>query len=114
VLRQDYEPVGLVSAAPMAGDWFHQHFGVSKGGLRVSAWFGPNNQRARKPGVPGEKLMDYGAIDVDKGGSAIPYHMEDPYIRKEFEETLKGEGTESNMKDEFYTEGGGGDIGQVM
>src|SRR5215472_4510569 len=28
VLRQDYEPVGLVSAAPMSGDWFHQHFGV--------------------------------------------------------------------------------------
>jgi hypothetical protein len=40
--------------------------------------------------------------------------MEDPYIRKEFEETLKLEGTASNMKDEFYVEGGGGDIGQAM
>jgi quercetin dioxygenase-like cupin family protein len=114
VMRQDYEPVGLVSAAPMAGDWFHQHFGVSKGGLRVSAWFGPNNQRARKPGVPGEKLMDYGAIDIDKGGSAIPYSMEDPFIRKEFEDTLKGEGTISGMKDEFYAEGGDAKFGQVM
>jgi quercetin dioxygenase-like cupin family protein len=37
VLRQDYEPVGLVSAAPMSGDWFHQHFGVSKEGLRITA-----------------------------------------------------------------------------
>ena len=78
VLRQDYEPVGLVSAAPMAGDWFHQHFGVGKEALRISAWHGPNNQRARKAGRPGEQLMDYGAIDLNKGGSAIPYHQEDP------------------------------------
>ncbi len=33
VLRQDYEYGGIVSAAPMSGDWFHQHFGVAKEGL---------------------------------------------------------------------------------
>jgi quercetin dioxygenase-like cupin family protein len=102
ILRQDYEPVGMVSAAPMAGDWFHQHFGTSKEGLRVSAWHGPNNQRARKAGRPGEQLMDYGAIDLNKGGSAIPYHQEDPAIRKEFEENLKKEGVASRMNPEFY------------
>jgi quercetin dioxygenase-like cupin family protein len=102
VLRQDYEYGGMISAAPMSGDWFHQHFGVSKGGLRISAWHGPNNQRARKPGVPGEMLMDYGAIDLKKGGSAIPYHEEDPAIRAEFEATLKREGVESRMNPEFY------------
>ena len=32
ILRQDYEPVGLVSAAPMSGDWYHQHFGIGKEG----------------------------------------------------------------------------------
>ena len=53
ILRQDYEPVGMVSAAPMSGDWFHQHFGISKEPLRITAWHGPNNQRARKPGAPG-------------------------------------------------------------
>jgi mannose-6-phosphate isomerase-like protein (cupin superfamily) len=102
IKRQDYEPVGLVSAAPMSGDWYHQHFGIGKEGLRISAWHGPNNQRARKPGVPGEQLMDYGAIELSKGGSAIGYHQEDPAIRKEFEETLKREGLESRMKQEFY------------
>jgi len=102
ILRQDYEPVGLVSAAPMAGDWFHQHFGVGKEGLRVSAWHGPNNQRARKAGRPGEQLMDYGAIDLNKGGSAIPYHQEDPAIREEFTEALKQEGVASRMNPEFY------------
>ena len=102
VLCQEYEPVGLVSAAPMAGDWFHQHFGTSKDALRISAWHGPNNQRARRAGVPGEQLADYGAIDLNKGGSAIPYHQEDPAIRKQFEERLAREGVKSRMNPEFY------------
>ena len=102
VLRQDYEPVGLVSAAPMSGDWFHQHFGVGREGLRITAWHGPNNQRSRKPGRPGEQLMDYGAIDLNKGGSAIPYSQEDPRIRREFEETLRREGVAARMDEQFY------------
>ena len=114
VLRQDYEPVGLVSAAPMSGDWFHQHFGIGSDPLRISAWHGPNNQRARKPGRPGEQLRDYGAIDLDKGGSAIPYHQEDPAIRREFEVALGREGVKSRMEDRFYTEGGAEGLGNVM
>ena len=57
ILRQDYEPVGIVSAAPKmsSGDWFHQHFGTSKGPLRLVAWHGPNNHPALKAGRPGEK-----------------------------------------------------------
>ena len=102
VMRQDYEPVGMVSAAPMSGDWFHQHFGVSKQPLRLMAWHGPNNQRARKAGRPGEQLMDYGAIDLKKGGSAIPYHEEDPAIRREFEQTLAREGLASRMEPSRY------------
>jgi quercetin dioxygenase-like cupin family protein len=102
VMRQDYEPVGMVSAAPMSGDWFHQHFGVSKEPLRLMAWHGPNNQRARKAGRPGEQLMDYGAIDLKKGGSAIPYHEEDPAIRREFEQNLAREGLTSRMEPSRY------------
>jgi hypothetical protein len=102
VMRQDYEFGGMVSAAPMSGDWFHQHFGVSKDPLRLTAWFGANNQRSRKPGVPGEALMDYGAIDLKKGGSAIPYHEEDPYLRNEFEQTLAKEGAKTRMEPELY------------
>src|SRR4051794_1388153 len=68
----------------------------------ISAWHGPNNQRARKAGRPGEQLLDYGAIDLSKGGSAIPYHQEDPAIRKEFEATLAREGVKSRMNPEFY------------
>jgi len=103
VMRQDYEPVGMVTAAPMGGEWFHQHFGVSKGPLRLTAWFGPvhpgKNSRA---GAPGTKMTDYGAIDIRDGGTAIPYDMEDPFLRKEFEETLAGEGGKSRMENELY------------
>ena len=35
------------------------------------AWHGANNQRANRAGVPGEQLMDYGAIDLKKGGPSI-------------------------------------------
>jgi len=102
VKRQDYEAVGMVTAAPMGGDWFHQHFGVSKDPLRLTAWFGPNNQTSRKPGRPGEKSTDRGAIEIKDGGSAIAYRDEDPYLRKEFEATLKSEGVESRMNEDFY------------
>jgi len=46
--------------------------------------------------------MDYGAIDLNKGGSAIPYHEEDRSIRREFEEALAREGVASRMDDRFY------------
>jgi hypothetical protein len=45
--------------------------------------------------------MDYGAIDLNKGGSAIPYHDEDKAIRCEFESTLAREGVASRMEDRF-------------
>jgi len=102
VMRQDYEPVGMVTAAPMSGDWFHQHFGTSKDPLRLLAWYGPNNHRAHQAGRPGEKAIDEGAIDIRDGGTAIPYWDEDPYIRSEYEETLKQEGVRSRMNAELY------------
>jgi quercetin dioxygenase-like cupin family protein len=72
VNRLDYEPVGLVTAAPGGARWYHQHFSVSKEDFRLTAWFGPHNP-GRDPGAPGEKHTDYTAIDVNQGGTAIPY-----------------------------------------
>jgi len=101
VLRQDYEPVGMVSAAPMSGEWYHQHFGVSGGPFRLTAWFGPHHP-GRKVKRPGEEAIDYGAIDVREGGTAIGYDIEDPYLRSEFEECLAGFGIKSRMEPELY------------
>ena len=104
VKRVDYEPVGMVTAAPGGLNWYHQHFGVSKEPLRLTAWYGPNAP-GLMPGVPGEKLTDMGAIDIDEGGTAIPYSREDPYIRKEYEATLAANGIQSRMDPDWYKPG---------
>ena len=101
IKRLDYGPFGMVSAAPGGARWYHQHFSVSKEPFRLMAWFGPHNP-GRDPGAPGEKHTDYTAIDVNEGGTAIPYWMEDPYIRKEYEEKLNRNGVEIRMKPEWY------------
>jgi mannose-6-phosphate isomerase-like protein (cupin superfamily) len=101
VRRVDYEYGGFVTAAPGGARWFHQHFSASKEPLRLTAWFGPHNP-GREPGPPGEKHIDYTAMDLTEGGSAIPYWMEDPYLRQEYEAKLRQEGVEIRMKPEFY------------
>ncbi len=101
VRRLDYGPFGLVTAAPGGAQWFHQHFSVSKDDFRLTAWFGPHNP-GRDPGAPGQKHTDYTAIDLDKGGTAIPYWMEDPHLRTEFEETLRTNDVECRMDPAWY------------
>ena len=56
VKQQTYEPVGMISAAPMRGDWFHQHFGTDPEGLQAAdlrrplrTGF-PARRRPRRPG----------------------------------------------------------------
>jgi hypothetical protein len=101
VRRLDYEPVGMVTAAPGGARWFHQHFGVGNDPLRLTAWFGPHNP-GRDAGPPGEKHTDYTAIDINQGGTAIPYWMEDPYIRDEYEATLRANDVPSRMDPKWY------------
>ena len=91
VVRVDYEPVGMVSAAPMSGDWFHQHFGVSKEPLRLTAWHGTHNSFGDfsvAHGRPGTLETDIGSNDIREGGGSIPYDEEDPFIRQEYEAAL--------------------------
>jgi quercetin dioxygenase-like cupin family protein len=104
VKRVDYEPVGMVSAAPGGARWFHQHFGVSKEPFRLTAWFGPNSP-GREPGPPGEPHIDYTGMDIDEGGTSIPYWMEDPFIRAEYAATLARAGVESRMDAKWYEPG---------
>ena len=94
----------MVSAAPGGANWFHQHFGASNEPLRLTAWYGPNAP-GRTAGVPGERLKDEGAIDIDLGGKAIPYSMEDPFVRKEYEEIMRSYGIASRMDPHWYESG---------
>jgi hypothetical protein len=51
-------------------------------------------------------MKDVWSIDTDKGGNAIPYHLEDPFLRAEYERTLAREGLTSQMEPRFYEPGG--------
>jgi hypothetical protein len=105
VRRVDYEPFGMVTAAPGGARWYHQHFSASSEPLRLTAWFGPHNP-GRDPGAPGSKHTDYTARDLDEGGTAIPYWLEDPFIRDEYEATLKKNGVPSRMDPAWYAKPG--------
>ncbi len=102
VRRVDYEPFGLVTAAPGRRALVSRAlFASGNEPFRLTAWFGPHNP-GRDPGPPGEKHIDYTGMDLQEGGTAIPYWMEDPYIRKEYEETLAKAGIKSRMEAAFY------------
>jgi hypothetical protein len=104
VKKQTYEPVGMISAAPMRGDWFHQHFGTDPEGLRLLVFDGPYGPAFRHGGAPGEQATDGGAIDTRDGGRAISYVDEDPEIRKNYEAALASERMTSNMPSWVYTQ----------
>ena len=101
VKRVDYEPVGLVTAAPGGARWYHQHFSAGPEPLRLTAWFGPHNP-GRDPGAPGSKHVDYTAMDVTEGGTSVPYWMEDSHLRQEYETDLRANGIASRMDPKLY------------
>jgi len=104
VRKQTYEPVGMISAAPMRGDWFHQHFGTHPEGLRLLVFDGPYGPGFRRGGAPGGDAADVGAVDTRDGGNAISYVDEDPQVRKTYETALKAEGMTSGMPAWCYTQ----------
>jgi mannose-6-phosphate isomerase-like protein (cupin superfamily) len=110
VKSQDYQPGGMISAAPGPANWFHQHFAYGQDGMRFFLITGP------VPGAGGERTdrseeregdrVQRSLMDVTQGGDAIPYHMEDPEIRKMFEARLAAEGSTLTMPPEVYTAAG--------
>ena len=113
VRRVDYEQFGMVTAAPGGARWYHQHFSAGAQPLRLTAWFGPHNP-GRDPGAPGAKHTDYTAIDLNEGGTAIPYWMEDPYLRREYEATLAANRVENRMDPSWYVKPEGASKGEVV
>ena len=112
VKMQEYIPGGLISAAPGPSNWFHQHFAVSKGPFRVFNYTGsmPGNPEAGGANSPlmdaaeGELVRQH--ADISDGGNALPYHLEDPYVREMFEAKLAAIGAVSTMPPVVYTEAG--------
>lgn len=110
VKMQEYVPGGMISAAPGPSNWFHQHFAFGQQPMRFFLFTGP------VPGAGGARTdrseeregdtIQGSLTDITQGGSAIPYYMEDPYIREFFEQKLQEEGAAFAMPSEVYTEAG--------
>ena len=100
--RLDYQQFGMVTAAPGGERWYHQHFNASAEPFRLTAWFGPNHPTLADGKPPGAKQIDYTAMDVTEGGTSIPYWMEDPRLRAEFEALIAAGGGRSRMDPALY------------
>ena len=88
-----------MAAAPDngSGNWFHQHFSVGKDSFRVraiSAGFRGRDQA-------GEEVAGVG-VSIEDGGFQLPYKLEDPMIRKMYQEALEKEGAQLDMAEELY------------
>jgi mannose-6-phosphate isomerase-like protein (cupin superfamily) len=98
VIRTEYGPGGIVSAAPGGADWFHAHFGASREPFRAMALSGGFPKRVS--GKPGDDAVEN--QDLRQGGDTIGYADEDPMIRRMFKETLESVGAKYDMPDELY------------
>jgi quercetin dioxygenase-like cupin family protein len=99
VIRQDYGPGGVVSAAPGGSDWFHAHFGTARDGLRVLAFLGAYPPRVF--GAPGDDVAGMN-MDIRKGGGTIEYRDEDPAIRDIFRRELDLSGASFDMPSRLF------------
>jgi hypothetical protein len=109
VKMTEYWPGGMVSAAPGPANWYHQHFAFGQDPFRVFLY------TAGVPGAggggggdrePEEGRLTRQHAELGEGGNAIPYHLEDPQVRKYFEERLAAENATFTMPEEVYTEAG--------
>ena len=109
VMQQDYIPGGMISAAPtpVPGEtWFHQHFAISQSPFRVFNYARLTTFAGANAGTSEGELVAGVGAEIGDGGHALPYHQEDPYVRKYYESRLAEEGTNFTMPEEVYTEAG--------
>jgi len=101
VKMQEYRAGGMVSAAPGPANWFHQHFAISKEPFRVFNFTGVSGQ-SNRGNEGGELVRKATLIDTTEGGSTIPYHLEDPFVRGYYRSRLEEEGAELTMPPALY------------
>ena len=112
VKMQEYGPGGMISAAPGPARLVPPALRLSARTRSASsttpaacpATDGRLRRRRRRDRSASRSQRSL--TDIDKGGRAIPYHMEDPYIREYFEQKLQEEGAEFTMPPEVYTKEG--------
>jgi hypothetical protein len=109
VRRHGYQAGSVVSAAPLADDWFHQDFAVGQEPLRLLAWLGPPKWPA--PVAPGarERVGRKGLGDRSRptlARATIPHRQEDPRVRENYLEQLGRRGGRFDMDAQEFGAGG--------
>lgn len=104
VRMTEYGPGGLVAAAPGGGNWFHEHFSISKEPFRViNYWGGPVGMWGSiDEQGEGEDAKAGNLWGISEGGRTIMYHEEDPYIRNYYKQRLAENGVEFTMPEEQF------------
>ena len=103
VMRQDYEPIGLVSAAPMSGEWFHQHFGISR--IRCACH---RLARAQQPALAARRPAGRAADGLRRDRPQEGRHARSPTATRtrtcaRSSRRRCKEGVESRMEEKLYT-----------
>jgi mannose-6-phosphate isomerase-like protein (cupin superfamily) len=101
VVKVEWGPRGVYSPP---SKWFHQHFNTGSEPARQLAFRGgvKHPTGIRRAGNP---ILDGKAgvfVSVQEGGSLIPYEIEDPRIRADYEAALVANGVTPDMSDAIY------------
>ena len=114
VKRVDYEPFGMVSAAPGGARWYHQHFGVSKEPLRLTAWFGPHNPRPRAGPARREATPTTPAWTSPRAAPPFPTGWRTRTSARNTRRKLKQERRREPHEPDFYNKDYKGELPKVV
>jgi hypothetical protein len=103
----EYGPGGLVAAAPGGGNWFHQHFNISREPFRVINYWGGPDGGWGIVGEEGDEVKAGNLWGIHEGGRTILYHEEDPFVRRYYQQRLAEEGVDFTMPEELFKEPAG-------
>ena len=105
IKRVDYEPVGMVSAAPGGARWYPPALRRLEGPAAAHRLVRAAQSRAASPARPARSTPTTPPWTSPRAAPSIPYWMEDPFISAEYEAKLKAEGVPSRMERDFYKKG---------
>lgn len=99
VLEIQWAP-GSIYSPPDA--WFHQHMSTGKEPARHVAVYGNTSSGRWDVRQRLNSMVESRYTSIEDGGTLIEYELEDPEIRRRFEEALRGEGVECTMPPVTY------------
>jgi quercetin dioxygenase-like cupin family protein len=82
--------------------YFHQHLNSGAGAAKHIAVYGAHHPLAHHAEVDEQNGSWKGFLNFKEGGTLIEHWEEDPFVRKDFEDTVRRNGVESKMDDSLF------------